>query len=328
MPTGVLNGLTLNGQRIESLGDPAAASDAATKAYVDNFVQGMTWKTAVVAASTGNVTVSSAPASIDSVTLSANDRVLLKNQTDPAENGIYVFSAASAALTRAADMAVGADARNAVVAVRDGVANDDTLWHVTSDPATVGTDTLTWEELPNTGTVYVAGSGLTESPAGTFNVGAGTGITVNANDVALSATAAGAGLTHNAGVLAVGAGAGLTVNADDVALASSAAGAGLTFATGVLAVGAGTGVTVAADTVSVDTSTIARKVAMNVGDGSSTQIDVTHNLGTYDIVVELFTNSGVRDTVIADVSRPDTNTVRFNFAAPPTAAQYRAVVHG
>jgi hypothetical protein len=67
-----------------------------------------------------------------------------------------------------------------------------------------------------------AGSGLTGGGAlsgdVTLTVGAGAGITVNADDVALASTVAGAGLTFAAGVVNVGAGAGITVNADDVAL--------------------------------------------------------------------------------------------------------------
>jgi len=63
----------------------------------------------------------------------------------------------------------------------------------------------------------VAGAGLTITSK-VLAVGAGLGITVNADDVALSSSVAGAGLTYNAGVLNVGAGAGITVNADDVAL--------------------------------------------------------------------------------------------------------------
>lgn len=67
-----------------------------------------------------------------------------------------------------------------------------------------------------------AGAGLTGGGAlsadVTLTVGAGLGIAVNADDVALASTVAGAGLTYSSGVLAVGAGAGLTVNADDVAL--------------------------------------------------------------------------------------------------------------
>ena len=68
---------------------------------------------------------------------------------------------------------------------------------------------------------------------------------------------AGAGLTHSAGVLAVGAGNGITVNADDVALASTVAGNGLTYSSGVVNVAVantgGTGLTVEADAVRLTT---------------------------------------------------------------------------
>jgi hypothetical protein len=101
-----------------------------------------------------------------------------------------------------------------------------------------------------------AGNGLTGGGTleanRTFTVGAGLGITVNADDVALASSTAGAGLTYTSGVLAVGAGLGITVNADDVALASSVAGAGLTYTSGVLDVGAGLGISVTADTVKVN----------------------------------------------------------------------------
>ena len=71
-------------------------------------------------------------------------------------------------------------------------------------------------------------------------------------------TLAGAGLTHSAGVLAVGAGNGITVNADDVALASTVAGNGLTYSSGVVNVAVAntgaTGLTVEADAVRLTSS--------------------------------------------------------------------------
>jgi hypothetical protein len=126
------------------------------------------------------------------------------------------------------------------------------------------------------------GAGLTLTD-GTFAVGAGSGITVNADDVALATTVAGAGLSYSSGVLAVGAGYGITVNADTIevsntnirglisassgvdynsstgaiTLASGTAGGGLTYSSGVIAVGAGNYITVAADSVAVDATTTA-----------------------------------------------------------------------
>lgn len=102
-----------------------------------------------------------------------------------------------------------------------------------------------------------AGNGLTAGSGGdlsanrTFAVGAGNGITVNTNDVALASSAGGAGLTYTSGVLAVGAGNGITVNANDVALASGSAGNGLTYSSGVLAVGGGNGITANANDVAL-----------------------------------------------------------------------------
>lgn len=68
------------------------------------------------------------------------------------------------------------------------------------------------------------------------------------------------------------------------------------------------------------------KLSQDIGDGSATQFTITHNFGTYDLQVEVFRNSGNRDTVICDVERTSTNAVRLTFAAAPTAAQFRAVL--
>jgi hypothetical protein len=73
---------------------------------------------------------------------------------------------------------------------------------------------------------------------------------------------------------------------------------------------------------------IARKHAASVGDGSASAIVVTHNLGTRDVEVQIYTNSGDYETVEADVERTTTNTVTVRFAVAPTSNQYRVVVTG
>lgn len=326
----VLNGLDLGNQRIVSLGDPSSGTDAATKQYVDQVARGLNWKQSVRAATTANATLASAYENgdvIDGVTLATNDRILIKNQSTASENGIYVVNA-SGAPTRAADMAATTDGKGVAVTVTSGTVNADRVYIQTADTAVVGTNDLTWSQLGGGGSTYTAGDGLGDS-SNTFSVNTGVGLEISSDAVRISAAAAGAGLTGGAGsALAVGAGTGITVNADDVALSASVAGAGLTHTTGVLAVGAGTGISVSADAVAVDTGVVSRHVAANVGDGVSTQIDVTHNLGTYDVTVELFVNSGARDSCIFDVGRPDTNTIRLNFPSAPTSGQYRVVVQG
>ena len=71
-----------------------------------------------------------------------------------------------------------------------------------------------------------------------------------------------------------------------------------------------------------------RKYSVNIGDGVATAISVTHNLGTRDVQVEVYTNSGVYDTVFCTVERTNTNSVTLRFATAPAASEYRVVVIG
>lgn len=108
---------------------------------------------------------------------------------------------------------------------------------------------------------------------------AGTVLTGSGLSPGLNAAVAGGGLIESSDVLAVGAGNGITVNADDVALASSSAGNGLTYTSGVLAVGAGHGIDVTADAVDVDETELTmpscranRTTAQSIGTGAETAI--------------------------------------------------------
>jgi hypothetical protein len=71
-----------------------------------------------------------------------------------------------------------------------------------------------------------------------------------------------------------------------------------------------------------------KKATALIGDGSSTQFDVTHNFGTRDVQVSIYRSTAPYDDVLVDVERPDTNTVRIRFAAAPSSNQYQVVVIG
>jgi hypothetical protein len=71
-----------------------------------------------------------------------------------------------------------------------------------------------------------------------------------------------------------------------------------------------------------------RRFTQTIGDGSATQYTVTHNLGTEDVLVEVYRTSGNKDTVIVDVDRTSINAVRMNFSAAPTLNAFRVVVIG
>lgn len=181
----VLNGLDLNAKQISNVADGAAAADAVNKGQLDNAIRGLDWKQEVVAASTANVSLAAPGTSLDGVTLTANDRVLLKDQTAPAENGIYVWTASGSALTRALDADSGPELSGATVTVQRGTVNADRVYRVTTDDAiTVGTTAITLAQVGAGGSAYLGGNGLTLTGS-TFDVGAGAGITVAADSVAV-----------------------------------------------------------------------------------------------------------------------------------------------
>lgn len=146
--------LDMGANEILNLAAPTTAASAATRQYVLDQVALAASSFSVKelparVASTANVTVSSAPASIDGVTLSVNDRVLLKDQSSAAENGIYIFNGAASALTRStdADNVSELDA-GFMIAVTEGTTNADTLWMQASPtPTTLGTDPLSFVKV-------------------------------------------------------------------------------------------------------------------------------------------------------------------------------------
>lgn len=132
------------------------------------LIRGLDWKRACRCASTADVDLAADVAAgdtLDGVTLVTGDRILLKDQTDATENGIYKVAATGAPL-RAHDMdqdltfPVPADEfSGAFTYVRDGTTHAGQLWHLTNpDPPLIGTDDLLFEEF----------SGGSSTPAGHY----------------------------------------------------------------------------------------------------------------------------------------------------------------
>jgi len=138
--------------------DPTAALDLATKQYVDAVAQGLDPKASCVAATTANITLSGTQ-TIDGVALIAGDRCLVKDQTAPAENGIYLVAAG--AWTRTTDMDVWAEVPGAFTFIEQGTTQADTGWVCTSNAGgTIGTTAITFVQFAGVGS-YTAGTGLT-----------------------------------------------------------------------------------------------------------------------------------------------------------------------
>ncbi|HEV2816153.1 MAG TPA: hypothetical protein VGW40_02880 [Allosphingosinicella sp.] len=140
-------------------GDPASALHAATKQYVDGVAQGLDTKSSVKMATTANVSLTGEQ-TIDGITTSTS-RILVKNQTAPAENGVYVT--ASGAWARATDMDAWAEVPGAFVFVEEGTANADTGWVcIANSGGTLGSTSITWTQFSGAG-AYSASGGITLS---------------------------------------------------------------------------------------------------------------------------------------------------------------------
>jgi hypothetical protein len=182
--------VSLGNFKITNLATPTLDTDAANKGYVDAARSGLDVKQSVRAASTANVTVTysatggtstrgqitAAPNTLDGVTLAANDRILLKNQTTGAQNGIWVISTlgtgANGVWDRATDFDTDAEvAAGAFMFVEEGTVNQDSGWVLaTNNPITIGGASgtaLTFNQFSS------AGGGVTSFSAGT------TGLTPN-----------------------------------------------------------------------------------------------------------------------------------------------------
>ena len=154
--------VSANSQKITNLADCTSDNDAANKGYVDGVAQGLDIKDSCVVVSTSNLTLSGTQ-SVDGISLSANDRVLVAGQSTASQNGIYkVVSGGS--WTRADDLATGVDAAGVFTFIEQGTANAENGFVCTSDKgsAVVGTNNLTFAQFSGAGQIS-AGDGLQKS---------------------------------------------------------------------------------------------------------------------------------------------------------------------
>ncbi len=158
---------------------PSNANDVASKSYVDATKSGLDVKDSVRAATTAAGTLASDfenGDAIDGVTLATDDRILIKNQADGSENGVYTVNA-SGAPTRATDYDANSEVTGgAFCFVEEGTTNADTGWVLSNNGAiTVGTTALTYTQFSGAGLI-TAGAGMTKS---------GNTLSVNVDDSSL-----------------------------------------------------------------------------------------------------------------------------------------------
>jgi len=107
----------------------------------------------------------------------------------------------------------------------------------------------------------------------------------------------------------------------------TAGNSGISVASYAVSAVAGAGITISSG-IAIDTAVVTRKYAVSIGNGSATDIAVTHNLGTRDVEVQVYLSTTPWNRVWVAEDRTDANTVTLHFATAPTTNQYRVVVQG
>lgn len=138
-----------NVNRITNLPAPAAANDAVRKQDLDSAVSGLKDKPSCRVATQGNLNLASPGATIDGIAMVANDRVLVKAQTAPAENGIYIWNGAATTMTRASRSDISELLEQAITTAEEGT-NAGTTWRQTSVNFVLGTGAINWVQFGTT----------------------------------------------------------------------------------------------------------------------------------------------------------------------------------
>jgi hypothetical protein len=195
------NDINMTNTKITNLANPVGPQDAANKAYVDLVKQGLFVKDSVKVATvlSGDLLTEFATGSvIDGYTLQSGDRILIKDQTDKSENGLYTVQSGSP--QRTVDLQENTNASGIFVYAQVGTTNGSLGWICNSDPDSdiVGTDDLNFTQFTGLGQID-AGTGLSKN----FNQ-----INVNVDDASLEIftdslriknTALGTGMTGGSG---------------------------------------------------------------------------------------------------------------------------------
>ncbi len=168
---------------------------AASVVLPTSAISGFDYKASVRAATTASVTISTAlnnGDTLDGVTLTTGDRVLVKNQAAPADNGIYIAGASPA---RSADMDVWSEVPGAVVVVEEGTVNADSVWLCTANTGSgvIGTDQITWGMIGNAAGLIVGTTVLTSATSGGVLCSTGTGVLASSGALTANAIVIGGG---------------------------------------------------------------------------------------------------------------------------------------
>jgi hypothetical protein len=184
-PTGPLD---LGNQELTNAAPATATTSVPTWGQVADLVANLGFKHVRLASTANvNITTTGNGGSIDGTTLVTGDLVLLKDQTNPVQNGIY----------RVGALNMGRDANNdtaqempsgTVVVIDQGDTNAESMFMLTTSSGfVVGSDPLTFSPFGVAPNPYIAGDGIS-IVTNTISAVAGSGITVGPGGIAIDGT--------------------------------------------------------------------------------------------------------------------------------------------
>jgi len=188
------NNVTITGGSITGMSTPSLGSDVTTKTYVDDLVAGLKTRIITRLATTANLDLATDLENgdtLDGVSLVTGNKILVKDQTNQTENGIYIVPASGAA-SRDPDFDTVAELAGQLVIVQEGSTNADKIYLCTTDNSgSIGSVNITFSQVqPSfTGTVTsvaVADAGSSEiSVSGSPITTSGT-ITLGVNSISVT----------------------------------------------------------------------------------------------------------------------------------------------
>jgi hypothetical protein len=129
--------------KVVNLPTPSSAGDATSKSYVDSLVEGLAWKDGCRVATQSNLNLASPGATIDGITMTSSDRVLVRSQSTASQNGIYVWNGAAVAMTRALDASTFPELEQAVTTVEEGT-SAATSYRQDQINGTIDSSSISW----------------------------------------------------------------------------------------------------------------------------------------------------------------------------------------
>ena len=185
--------VSMSNFKITNLATPTSSGDAANKGYVDAAIEGLTWKAAANLFSAIDVPLTGNTGTLNIDTYgaltSADDgyRIVLSNQTDDTQDGIYVYNdnGTTYTLSRSADASTFQELEGATIYILEGTTKAGTSWTQSNHYLTSFAG-QTWVQLAGPG-VFTEGNGIDIS-SNVISAVAGTGITVTSGGINIDTT--------------------------------------------------------------------------------------------------------------------------------------------